>query len=153
MLDVANAIYSWQGNLNFRAIGELKSIKKKIVGAQEPEDSKDDVAPAAHVTLFFVDNYGGSGAGAWARSWKKLLLMEASISKKVFDLVFSHEVGHFLGMSHPTGTPYKNLMNQTRKAKTYGGRDRYGSNLTQSQIEKIVDPCNWKNPKKHKCSA
>jgi hypothetical protein len=153
MLGVANAIYSWQGNLRFEPVGAVQAVKSEIVGAQEPEDFKDHVDPKAHVTTFFVDDYGGSGPGAWARSWKKLILLEAGIKKNVFDLVFCHEMGHFLGLPHPTGTPYKNLMNQTSKAATYGGRHRYGSNLIRSQIETIVQPCKWKNPGKHKCST
>ena len=69
-------------------------------------------------------------------------------------------LGHYLGLAHPFQgheeqaemAPLSNLMNQSKVAKGYGGRDGRLSLLSRGQIEHVFDPANW-GKKTYDCFA
>jgi hypothetical protein len=163
MLSTANRLFRLQGNIGFSFHGDLaKAQAKNKIAAVSTDFWLDPVASdfdehtvkGPHLTTFFVKE---TGDDAWAAQRRKVIIMdEKSIKSRHFDLVFAHELGHYLGLGHPFDghnqqnelAPMSNLMNQSKLAKSYGGRDADASYLTRDQIEHVCDPQNWGGGKK-----
>lgn len=136
----ANYIYSYQGNIHFSMKGDLTEEYIPGLGAIVPTNDITKWGKyrdcAADVTVFFVKENDALGV-----NWKDLIMMEDSQPYPYDEMTFAHELGHRMGLPHPSPPLSFNLMNQT----AVGDRHRLKIFLTRKQIETIRDPSKWKH--------
>ncbi|MEZ6130848.1 MAG: hypothetical protein R3C59_19430 [Planctomycetaceae bacterium] len=158
LIDVANALYRYQGNLRLRKFGPIDTVEIPGLpaavdrgGAAGFESWSCHVHGSADITVFFVPDYENSaaGGGQWAGQFRNWMVFEPSISANMSGMVFAHEMGHFFGLNHPSPSLPNNLLNQS----SVGDRHRYRSFLNRTQIETITDRSNWDNRTVNVCLA
>jgi len=158
LIDVANALYRYQGNLRLRKFGPIDTVE--IAGLPAAVDRRGadgfqswscHVHASADITVFFVNDYENSaaGGGQWAGQYRNWMVFEPSISANMSGMVFAHEMGHFFGLNHPRPALPSNLLNQS----SVGDRHRYKSFLNRTQIQKITDKSSWDNSTVNVCLA
>jgi len=140
LVENLNYIYSYQGNINFVAIGTPQKITIPGLPNVIDTDDIDNWTPhrdsGADTTIFFVKEND-----ALAVNWSDLVIMEDSQTRPWDEMTCAHELGHRMGLRHPDPPLSFNLMNQT----AVGDRNRMKIYLTQTQIETVTDKTKWKH--------
>lgn len=138
ILNRLNRVYRNQGNIRFREVGSqpvtVAGLPDKVMKSDMGK-FKTKVSGSADVTMFFVPDFEVFGT-----SWKKMIFIDSGTTQKGGrdTKIVCHEVGHYMGLPHPTVAVPNNMMNKGNNNQPHW------VSLNGTQIGKISNWLNWK---------